>query len=53
MWIGIGKIIQQGIRERHQKLSLEQKIASDFLKEKCAAVNMDNLGIACLEVARP
>ena len=53
MWIGVGKLIQQGTREIHQNLSREQQSASDFLKEKCATVNMDNPKIACLEVARP
>ena len=53
MWIGVGKLIQQGIRESHQNLNVEQQSASDCLKEKCAAVNMNNLGIVCLEVARP
>ena len=53
MWIGIGKLIQQRTREMHQNLSVEQQSASDCLKEKCVAVNMDNPGIVCLEVARP
>ena len=41
MWIGVGKIIQQETRGSHYNLSVEQQSASDFLKEKCAAVNMD------------
>ena len=54
MWIGVGKLIQQGTRESHQNLSAEQQSAGDFLKKKCAAVNMDDYpGIACLGVARP
>ena len=44
MWIGVGKIIQQRTRESHQNLSMEQQSASDCLKEKCAAVNMDKSG---------
>ena len=54
MWIGVGKLIQQGIRESHQNMNAEQQSDSDFLKKKCAAVNMDDYpGIACLEIARP
>ena len=30
----------------------EKKITSGFLKNKCVAVNMDNLRIACLEIAK-
>ena len=41
MWIGVGKLIQQGTRESHQNLSVEKKSASDGLKEKCVAVKMD------------
>ena len=41
MWIGVGKLIQQGTRESHQNLSMEQQSDSDFLKEKCATINMD------------
>ena len=41
MWIGVGKLLQQGTRESHQNLSVEQQSASDCLKEKCVAVNMD------------
>ena len=44
MWIGIGKIIQQGTRESHQNLSMEHKSASDGLKEKNVAVKGTNLG---------
>ena len=40
MWLGIGKLIQQGTRESHQNLSVEQQSASDCLKEKCVAINM-------------
>ena len=32
---------KQGTRESHQNLSKEQQSASDCLKEKCDAVNMD------------
>ena len=54
MWIGIGKLIQQGTREGHQNLNVEQQSASDCLKNKCDAVNMDDyLGIAFLEVEIP
>ena len=53
MWIGIGKLIQQGTRESHQNLNAEQQSASDCMKKKCAAANMDDYPrIACLEVAR-
>ena len=41
MWINVGKLIQQGTRESHQNLNVEQHSASDCLKKKCAAVNMD------------
>ena len=41
MWIGIRNIIQQGTRESHQNLSVEKQSASDCLKEKCVASNMD------------
>ena len=41
MWIGIGKIIQQGTRENHQSLNKEQKSTSGCLEKKCDAVNMD------------
>ena len=35
-------------------LNVEQQSASDCMKKKCAAINMDDyLGIACLGVARP
>ena len=40
MWIGVGKLIQQGTRES-LNLNVEQQSDSDFLKEKCAAVNME------------
>ena len=41
MWVGIGKPIQQGIGRNHQNLNVEQQSASDCLKKKCAAINMD------------
>ena len=44
MWIGVKKLIQQGIRESHQNLSMDQQNSSDCLKEKCTAVNMDKSG---------
>ena len=44
IWIGVGNLIQQGTREIHQNLSREQQSDSDFLKEKCATVNMDKSG---------
>ena len=53
MWIGVGKLIQQGERESHQNLNAEQKSTSDCLTNKCVAINMDNPKIAFLEAARP
>ena len=44
MGIGIGNLIQQGPRESHHNLSVEQQSASDCLKEKCVVVNMDKSG---------
>ena len=41
MWIGVGKLIQQGTRENHPNMIMEQQSASNFLKEKCVVVNMD------------
>ena len=41
MWIGIGKLIQQGIRESRQHLNVGKQSASGCLKEKCVAVNME------------
>ena len=41
MWIGVGKLIQQGTRESHQNWSVEKQSASDCLKEKCVSLNMD------------
>ena len=32
MWIGVGKLIQQGTRKSHQSLNTEQKSTSDCLK---------------------
>ena len=40
-WIDVGKLIQQGKRESHQNLSVEEQSTSDCLKEKCVAINMD------------
>ena len=53
MWIGVGKIIQQGTRESHQNLSMEQQISSDCLKSNVLLSIWTNPGIACLEVAIP
>ena len=44
MWIVIGNIIQQGTRESHQNLKVEQQSASNFLKEECVAFNKDKYG---------
>ena len=44
MWIGIGNLIQQGARDNHLNLSVEQQSASDGLKEKYAVVKWTNLG---------
>ena len=53
MWIGVGKLIQQGTRESHLNLNAEKKSASDCLKKKCVAVNMDDYpGITCLEIEK-
>ena len=41
MWIGVGKIIQQGTRESDQNLSVDQQSANYCLKEKCATIKMD------------
>ena len=41
MWIGVGKLIQQGTRESHQNLNEEQQSASDCLEKKSVAVNME------------
>ena len=41
-----------GNKGESPELSVEQQSASDCLKEKCVAVNMDKLG-NCIEVARP
>ena len=43
-----------GNKGESPEFECEAASASDCLKEKCAAVNMDDYpGIACLEVARP
>ena len=52
MWIGVGNLIQHGTRESHQNWNVVLQSTSGCLKNKCVAVNMDNPGIACLEVAR-
>ena len=44
MGIGVGKLIQQGIRRNHLSLNVELQSTSDFLKRKCVAVNMDESG---------
>ena len=44
MWIGVGKLIQQGTRESHHNLSMKQQSANDGLKEKSVAVKWTNLG---------
>ena len=44
MWIGVGKVLQQGTREIHQNLSMEQQSANDGLKERGVAVKWTNLG---------
>ena len=41
MRIGVGKLIQQGTRESHHSLNVEQQSTSGCLKKKCVAVNMD------------
>ena len=41
MWIGVGKLIQQGTRESHQNLNVEKQSTSDCLKKKCVVLNMD------------
>ena len=44
MWIGVGKLIQQGIGENHPNISVEHQSANDGLKEKSGAVKWTNLG---------
>ena len=41
MWIGVGKLIQQGTKENHQSLNVVLQSTSDCLMKKCVAVNMD------------
>ena len=41
MWIGIGKLIQEGRKENHHSLNVVLQSTSDCLMKKCGAVNMD------------
>ena len=41
MWIGVGKLIQQGKRRNHQSLNVVVQGTSGYLKKKCVAINMD------------
>ena len=41
MWVGVKKLIQQGTRESHKNMTMEQQNASDCFKDKCAVVNME------------
>ena len=52
MWIGVGKIIQQGTRENHQSLNEERKSTSGCLKKNVLLAIWTNPRIACLEVAK-
>ena len=44
MWIGVGNLIQQGTRESHHNLSMEQQTTNDGLKEQSVAIKQTNMG---------